>query len=74
MWRRSAANVPAEATDEVNQDQAVGKVPDPVTASEAIMNGLRGIDVEVIQIGSTTCGKPAGSWAWPPATWKKLDG
>ena len=24
------------------------------------MNGLRGIDVEVIQIGSTTCGKPYG--------------
>ncbi len=30
------------------------------SASEAIMNGLRGIDVEVIQIGSTTCGKPYG--------------
>lgn len=30
------------------------------SASEAIMNALRGIDVEVIQIGSTTCGKPYG--------------
>ena len=30
------------------------------SASEAIMNGLRGIDIEVIQIGSTTCGKPYG--------------
>lgn len=30
------------------------------SASEAIMNGLRGADVEVIQIGSTTCGKPYG--------------
>jgi C-terminal processing protease CtpA/Prc len=30
------------------------------SASEAIMNSLRGIDVEVIQIGSTTCGKPYG--------------
>ena len=30
------------------------------SASEAIMNGLRGIDVEVFQIGSTTCGKPYG--------------
>jgi hypothetical protein len=30
------------------------------SASEAIMNGLRGIGVEVIQIGSTTCGKPYG--------------
>ena len=27
------------------------------------MNGLRGIDVEVIQIGSTTCGKPYGFYA-----------
>ena len=30
------------------------------SASEAIMNGLRGVDFEVIQIGSTTCGKPYG--------------
>ncbi|MEC7077466.1 MAG: S41 family peptidase, partial [Pseudomonadota bacterium] len=30
------------------------------SASEAIINGLRGIDVEVIQIGTTTCGKPYG--------------
>jgi len=30
------------------------------SASEAIMNGLRGVGVEVIQIGSTTCGKPYG--------------
>lgn len=30
------------------------------SASEAIINGLRGMDVEVIQIGTTTCGKPYG--------------
>ncbi len=30
------------------------------SASEAIMNGLRGVGIEVIQIGSTTCGKPYG--------------
>ena len=30
------------------------------SASEAFMNGLRGIDVEVIQIGGKTCGKPYG--------------
>ena len=30
------------------------------SASEAIINGLRGINVDVIQIGSTTCGKPHG--------------
>ena len=30
------------------------------SASEAIMNGLQGIGVQVIQIGGTTCGKPYG--------------
>jgi hypothetical protein len=30
------------------------------SASEAIINGLRGVDVRVIQIGSATCGKPYG--------------
>lgn len=30
------------------------------SASESVMNALRGIDVEVIQIGSSTCGKPYG--------------
>jgi C-terminal processing protease CtpA/Prc len=30
------------------------------SASEAIINGLRGIDVPVVQIGTTTCGKPYG--------------
>jgi carboxyl-terminal processing protease len=34
--------------------------PDTCSASESIMNGLRGVGVEVIQIGSTTCGKPYG--------------
>jgi hypothetical protein len=33
------------------------------SASEAVINGLRGIDVEVILIGSTTCGKPYGFFA-----------
>lgn len=30
------------------------------SASEAFINGLRGIDVEVILVGDTTCGKPYG--------------
>lgn len=30
------------------------------SASEAVINGLRGIDVEVILIGAVTCGKPFG--------------
>lgn len=34
--------------------------PDTCSASESIMNGLRGVGVEVIQVGSTTCGKPYG--------------
>jgi len=34
--------------------------PGTCSASESVMNSLRGVDVEVIQIGSTTCGKPYG--------------
>ena len=33
------------------------------SASEAVINGLRGIDVEVILIGTRTCGKPYGFYA-----------
>ena len=32
--------------------------PGTCSASEAIMNGLAGVDVQVFQIGATTCGKP----------------
>ena len=35
------------------------------SASEAIINGLRGIDVEVNLIGGTTCGKPYGFYPEP---------
>jgi len=34
--------------------------PNTCSASEAIMNGLRGVGVQVIQIGTTSCGKPYG--------------
>jgi C-terminal processing protease CtpA/Prc len=34
--------------------------PDTCSASESIINSLRGVNVEVIQVGSTTCGKPYG--------------
>lgn len=34
--------------------------PFTCSASESIINSLRGVDVEVIQIGSRTCGKPYG--------------
>ena len=30
------------------------------SASEAVLNGLRGIDVEIVLIGDVTCGKPYG--------------
>jgi carboxyl-terminal processing protease len=33
---------------------------DTCSASESVINGLRGIDVEVVLIGGTTCGKPYG--------------
>ena len=33
------------------------------SASEAVINGLRGADVEVILVGTTTCGKPYGFYA-----------
>ncbi len=34
--------------------------PGTCSASEAIVNGLRGIGVEVVLVGGTTCGKPYG--------------
>jgi len=34
--------------------------PNTCSASESIINGLRGVGVQVILIGSTTCGKPYG--------------
>jgi C-terminal processing protease CtpA/Prc len=34
--------------------------PGTCSASEAIINSLRGVGVQVIQVGSTTCGKPYG--------------
>ncbi|MEE4208596.1 MAG: S41 family peptidase [Parvularcula sp.] len=33
---------------------------DTCSASEAVINGLRGIDIEVVLVGGTTCGKPFG--------------
>jgi hypothetical protein len=33
---------------------------DTCSASESIINSLRGVDVQVIRIGTTTCGKPYG--------------
>ena len=33
------------------------------SASELVINGLRGIDVDVVLIGATTCGKPYGFYS-----------
>ncbi|MGI1679792.1 MAG: peptidase [Cellvibrionaceae bacterium] len=38
---------------------------DTCSASESIINGLRGIDIDVYQIGTTTCGKPYGFYEMP---------
>ncbi len=35
------------------------------SASESIINGLRGVDIDVTVIGSQTCGKPYGFYATP---------
>jgi len=34
--------------------------PGTCSASEAIMNGLKGAGIKVVQVGATTCGKPYG--------------
>ncbi len=34
--------------------------PGTCSASEAVINGLRGVDVQVTTVGETTCGKPYG--------------
>lgn len=37
--------------------------PGTCSASEAVINGLRGIDVDVVMIGDRSCGKPYGFFA-----------
>ena len=39
--------------------------PNTCSASESLINGLRGIDIEVILIGDPTCGKPYGFYPTP---------
>ncbi|WP_462173527.1 S41 family peptidase [Pseudoalteromonas xiamenensis] len=38
---------------------------DTCSASESLINGLRGVDVNVVLIGETTCGKPYGFFPTP---------
>ena len=52
---------PGRALPQLNLDRVfVLSGPSTCSASEAIINGLRGIDLEVILIGGRTCGKPYG--------------
>jgi C-terminal processing protease CtpA/Prc len=34
------------------------------SASESLINGLRGIGIQVVQVGGDTCGKPYGFYPW----------
>ncbi len=55
---------PGEALPSLNLNRVFVLTTDRTcSASEAFMNGLRGADVEVIQIGGKTCGKPYGFYA-----------
>jgi len=55
------ATVPGSALPTLNLSRVfVLTTSSTCSASEAIINGLRGADIEVIQIGSGTCGKPYG--------------
>lgn len=55
------ATVPGSALPTLNLNRVfVLTTSSTCSASEAIINGLRGADIEVIQIGSGTCGKPYG--------------
>ena len=55
---------PGQALPTLNLDTVyVLTGPNTCSASEAIINGLRGVNVNVLQIGSTTCGKPYGFYA-----------
>jgi len=52
---------PSQSLPELNLDRVfVLSTDNTCSASEAVINGLRGVDVEVILIGTSTCGKPYG--------------
>lgn len=63
--RRAASNntrfdfgAPAQAVSASRVYVLTG--PRTCSASEQVINGLRGVGIEVVTIGSTTCGKPVG--------------
>ena len=57
-WFDAAAGLPLPVLD-LERVFVIGG-PRTCSASEAFINGLRGVDVEVVLIGDTTCGKPYG--------------
>jgi hypothetical protein len=68
VTRQPLAPVPFLATTSTGQTLPTLNLPrvyvvtggTTCSASESIINGLRGVGVEVVQVGSTTCGKPYG--------------
>jgi len=55
-----APNLPLPTLDLPIKRVFVLTTAETCSASEAVMNGLSGVGVQVIQIGDTTCGKPYG--------------
>ena len=57
----NAAYREGQALDSVNLSRVfILSTNNTCSASEAVINGLRGVDVDVILIGRRTCGKPYG--------------
>jgi carboxyl-terminal processing protease len=56
-----SADLDGRAIDALNFSKIYVLTTDQTcSASESFINGLRGVDVEVVQIGGTSCGKPYG--------------
>ncbi len=63
--RRSASNNQTFRFDAPAQALGLSRVfvltgPRTCSASEQVINGLRGVGVQVVAVGDTTCGKPVG--------------
>jgi carboxyl-terminal processing protease len=63
--KRSASNNERYAFESRNSSLGLARVfvltgPRTCSAAEQVINGLRGVGVQVVSIGDTTCGKPVG--------------
>ena len=72
LFRRTAAGFPASALPAAAPLPYLGlkrvtvlTTPGTCSASESVINGLRGVDVDVTLVGGETCGKP---YAFVPAS------